>query len=306
MPRRRPSVGRLRQSHCGKGQQVGAALLAGDRATGATAPGPPCSPGGQPVEAHELREGPTRRRNSEHVKVPGLQTHGPISQGAATREVVLWAAHGVVEALGLPSLLVINFMIPNYPPSGLLKKKVSDGPGWNLVIHCRLADATLADISAGRTPPSVELFRRFVDPVNGSALRKNCLKCIFGAVDPNEPGFNMVTRKLVTSYNFKPFLSKTASSFYRAKSYFEIDIDIHTWGQTALSGFNSIKSRMSRMNIRGGIVIEADGDEQMPEQMLFANYLSHMDPTMVDPFPAELTAWLSDARNHIPPLTCAG
>jgi hypothetical protein len=267
-----------------------------------------------PAHTFNVRCGPDYERSRKKLpsgpalyEVYGIDAYSSEQKLAHVGRVIqLPEPDPAVEALGLPSLLVINFMIPNYPPSGLLKKKVSDGPGWNLVIHCRLADATLADISAGRTPPSVELFRRFVDPVNGSALRKNCLKCIFGAVDPNEPGFNMVTRKLVTSYNFKPFLSKTASSFYRAKSYFEIDIDIHTWGQTALSGFNSIKSRMSRMNIRGGIVIEADGDEQMPEQMLFANYLSHMDPTMVDPFPAELTAWLSDARNHIPPLTCAG
>lgn len=116
----------------------------------------------------------------------------------------------------------------------------------------------------------------------------------------------MVTKQLVQAYNYKPFLSKTASSFYSCQKYFEIDVDIHTWGHAALSGFNTIKSKMSRMIIRGGIVIEADRDAEMPEQVLFGTYLSYMDPTRVDPFPPQLTAWLSDEQNHIPPLpTCA-
>jgi len=31
-----------------------------------------------------------------------------------------------------------------------------------------------------------------------------------------------------------------------AQNYFEIDIDVHTWGQAALSGFNSVKVRRRR------------------------------------------------------------
>ena len=42
---------------------------------------------------------------------------------------------------GLPPYVIINWMVPDYAPSGLLQAKRSDGPGWNLVLYCRLSDA---------------------------------------------------------------------------------------------------------------------------------------------------------------------
>lgn len=263
-----------------------------------------------PGQAFNVRCGPNYEKNKKKLPSgPALyEVYGVDAYSSAQklphvgRVMQLPEPDPNAAALGLPSILIINFMIPNYPPSGLMKKKVDNGPGWNLIIHCRVTDATLTAIKEGKPPPSVELFKRFIDPVNGCKLRKSRLKCIFGTADPSEPGFNMVTKQLVQNYNFKPFLSKTASSFYSCESHFEIDVDIHTWGHAALSGFNTIKSKMSRMVIRGGIVIEADGDAEMPEQALFGTYLSYMDPTRVDAFPPHLTTWLSDGQNYIPPL----
>ena len=38
----------------------------------------------------------------------------------------------------LPPLLIVNFMIPNYAPSGMMATaKRTDGPGWNFVLYCR-------------------------------------------------------------------------------------------------------------------------------------------------------------------------
>ena len=37
------------------------------------------------------------------------------------------------------------------------------------------------------------------------------------------------------------------------QSYFEIDVDIHTWGNAALSAFNSIKEGIPKMIMRGGV-----------------------------------------------------
>ena len=41
---------------------------------------------------------------------------------------------------GIPPYVIINWMVPNYPPSGLLAPKRSNGPGWNLVQYARLSD----------------------------------------------------------------------------------------------------------------------------------------------------------------------
>jgi len=281
----------------------------------------------------------------------------------------------------LPPLLIINWMIPNYPPGGLMASKRSDGPGWNLVIYCRLSAWVREALEqGGPQTPGVDLFRRFIHPTEGVALRKERLKMIMGLTDVDEPGFNVMTKALVRNYNCKPFLSKTASSFYlvpgvrvalpgaprcvacpfplhlssaphppplnlsrrgaRARSaqlpspnshdrgtalvhvarippyktdrptrhrhlaqkYLEIDVDIHTWGSAALNGFNTVKSRMSAMLGRAGVVIQAEGDEEMPEQMLCGNYLTYLDPLKAVVFDPALSHYLSDERNFVPPL----
>ena len=43
--------------------------------------------------------------------------------------------------LGLPPYVLINFMIPNYAPGGVLSSRKTNGPGWNVVLYCRLSEA---------------------------------------------------------------------------------------------------------------------------------------------------------------------
>jgi hypothetical protein len=205
----------------------------------------------------------------------------------------------------VPPLLIINFMIPNYPPSGLMSAtKRVDGPGWNLVLYCRLSAAVREAIEqGGPVPPALDLWRRFTHPREGEGLRSSRVKMIFGITDTEEPGFSLVTKSLVNRYNYKPFLSKTACSFYSVPGkYFEIDCDIHTWSAAALNGFNSIKSRMGAALCRAGSVIEADDDQDLPETMLVGAYFTHLDPNRCPNFDPALTRYLSDERNYVPPM----
>ena len=89
----------------------------------------------------------------------------------------------------------------------------------------------------------------------------------------------------------------------RAQKYFEIDVDVHTWGHAALQGFHSIKSKIAKMSIRAGVVIEAQDDEEMPEQVVSAAYLSYLDVASASQFDPELTAYLADDRSFVPPLS---
>mmetsp|Transcript_8345 Transcript_8345/g.14005 ORF Transcript_8345/g.14005 Transcript_8345/m.14005 type:complete len:337 (+) Transcript_8345:66-1076(+) len=196
--------------------------------------------------------------------------------------------------LSLPPYLIFNILVPNYAPGGMLSQKRNNGPGWNLVLHCRLSEAARTSILEGRPSAAVDLLRRFMHPEDGAHLRKERLKIILGVVDFNEPGFNLVTKQLLQSYNFKPFLSKTASSFYlQPQRCFEIDVDIHSWSQAALSAFQMCKAKLSKTTVRVGVVIEAEGDEEMPEQVLAGIYLSYLDPSNAIDFTPELTAYLA-------------
>ena len=251
----------------------------------------------------------------------------------------------------LPPYVIINWMVPNYPPSGLIGPKRSNGPGWNLVLYCRLSDAVRSQLahaasgdgsatggaatSAAGRPASVDLLRRFMHPVDGARLRGERLKCIMGLADTERPSFGMVLKQMILRYNFKPFLSKTASFCYVGPDYFEIDIDIHTWGHAALSAFNTVKEKMAALLPRVAVVVEADGDDEMPEQasaplnsrlppsrvarcllssapaltscplvaqVIAGVFLTNLDPARAAPINAELAAYLSDAANHTPPF----
>jgi len=255
-----------------------------------------------PGRAFNVRSGPNyastgTKRPSEHslydvVAIDGYRSDQKLPH---IGRVMLLPEDNEAAGLGLPPHLIINFMVPNYAP-GIIGGKKSDGPGWNLVMQCRLSDEAREAIRKGEPSPAIELARRFMHPEEGRKLRKERLKCIFGTADVAEPGFNVLTRQLIQSYNFKPFLSKTASSFYNVpeKQYFEIDVDTHTWGNAALSGLNTFKSRMAKATLRAGIVIEAEEDGEMPEQMLAAAYLSYMDPTKAGFIPPEVAQYMLD------------
>jgi len=253
---------------------------------------------------------------------------------------------------GLPSYVIINWMVPNYAPSSLLTQaKRTNGPGWNIVLYCRLsddararlarsaatkgghgapADSSAADSSApgpagpagaassraaapadapagaeaasSRTTRSLELLRRFMHPTDGARLRGERLKCIIGLADTEKPSFGMVLKTMILRYNFKPFLSKTASFCYHGPGYFEIDIDIHTWGMAALSALNTVKEKMASLLPRAAVTIEAEADDEMPEQVLAGVFLSNIDPARATPIAEELAAYLNNAEHHTPAL----
>ena len=248
---------------------------------------------------------------------------------------------------GLPPFLIINWMVPNYPPSSMLGPKRTDGPGWNLVLYCRLAEhlrvppppqplspqqpgaerpqpapppgnasgpalarlVTPAPEAASSAPPSaaaVDLVRRFMHPTGGVKLRGERLKCIMGLAEMERPAFNLLLKTAILRNNFKPFLSKTASFCYRRASYFEIDIDMHTWSLGPLTAFSKLKGSLPQMLLRGGVLIEADGDHEMPENILAALYLTHLNPAEAPAIDPAAAAYLHDPSNHVPPLERQG
>ena len=174
-----------------------------------------------PGSAFNVRCGPNYAVNGK--KAPsGAPLYDVVACDAFTSEMKLRHLARVAalpdepSCSDVPPLLIINFMIPNYPPSGLMSAtKRVDGPGWNLVLYCRLSAAVREAIEqGGPIPPALDLWRRFTHPTEGEGLRSSRVKMIFGITDTEEPGFSLVTKSLVNRYNYKPFLSKTACSFY--------------------------------------------------------------------------------------------
>lgn len=179
-----------------------------------------------PAAAFKVRCGPNYKANGK--KAPSAGALYEVSAVDVYQSQMKLAHVGRVTTLpeepeplpteaGLPTHVIINFMVPNYAPGGLLGSKKTNGPGWNLVLYCRPSEALRALFREGSStppPPSVDLLRRYMHPSEGVLLRGTRLKCIFGVVDLEGPAFGMVMKQMVKGYNFKPFLSKTASFCY--------------------------------------------------------------------------------------------
>lgn len=119
--------------------------------------------------------------------------------------------------LGLPPYIILNVMVPQYDPPCVFGMAQKDGRSVQVTVYCRLSDSVCKMMKEGKEPASIGLLRRFMDPVAGARLRKERLKLILGAVDVNESGLDRVTTAVINAWNYKPFLSKTASTFYCAK-----------------------------------------------------------------------------------------
>ena len=139
-------------------------------------------------------------------------------------------------------------------------------------------------------------------PSDGARLRGERLKCIMGIADTEKPAFNIVLKAAIAHNNYKPFLSKTASFCYVGEGYFEIDVDIHTWGASALNAFNTLKGSLPQMLLRGGVVVEAESDAEMPENILAAVNMTHLNVKGAPRIDAGVAAYLNDPANHVPPL----
>lgn len=150
---------------------------------------------------------------------------------------------------------------------------------------------------------------------------------------PSSPSPSSSVASAVVRYNAKPFLCIKTGVYYPTPHYFGVEVDVHRWGKLALNGWNMVKGHVQHMQIRCGMVIEAQAgrlgrrasgrpspslrlirlppraraappyglapqctvraqlapkmeslpgchcqeDEEMPEQMLMATYLSRMN-----------------------------
>ena len=148
-----------------------------------------------------------------------------------------------------------------------------------------------------------------------SPLRKR-LKAICGLANPAEIGFDKVTAGLVTKFNAKPFMCKTSGVYHggggtvtakdgmggyaAGAQYFGVEIDVHRWGKLALNGFNSVKAHIQHMKMRFGALIEAVGDDEMPEQMLVCAYMSQLSSAICPQLPEQALR----AATYESPLQC--
>ena len=86
---------------------------------------------------------------------------------------------------------------------------------------------------------------------------------------------------MLNSWNGTPVLTRPQHRMYSHAAYFEVDVDVHIFGFLARKMFPVLLRKWQQLVLDMGFTIEGQEDHELPEQVIGAVRLHHLDMSKV-------------------------
>lgn len=217
----------------------------------------------------------------------------------------------------VPTVLIINIMVPDYKPTGgYFAKKENQGPGHNVVLLCKISDFAREKFEKTANwddlPADYKLLIRYVkgdgtgkvDTFPHEMAVRRQTKMVVMVVTGHQH-LPWIVRQAVNHGNGKPFMVNRTSSYIERSGALEVNVDAHNFSNVALNGLRTVHTSLGKLILDVGATVQGEDESELPERLLFScriNYAkielieAHVD--MLEEYPSD-RAWLNAIREKL-------
>lgn len=244
-----------------------------------------------------LRCGPRYRRLGRKARPgPALYRCAGVDVAEGTRQIrsalagavgsgkLLEAAPQARAGRLLPEVIIVHFQLP-FQAGPIYGQHPPDDNGCSVIVcFAATEEARLLDKDAASGSPGVQLLARYLreegHPFTEGSYVSGCLKVVGVLENLDDLDIPSAMKPVVRRFNGKPVLVERDSKRYWAverPDIVELTIDIRGFNPLARSMLRRLRGQLQRAVIQLGILIQGCEDSELPEQLLGAVRLSHLD-----------------------------